>query len=191
MNKHVLIMFPLLAMLAGCDIMNTTNPPPADPGPTQLAPAPAYGSAGDPSYDLQFLQHAVADSKAVSQFSRVATDKATDARIKSFAARVVDEHRDLNEKMAYLAKSRGVDLPDRLSTADEQRLAKLKKLPAGRDFDQQYLSLVTRGYGVMADSFRDARRRAGDTEIRTFAVRHESVIRDLEQSARQLSGNHR
>lgn len=188
MNRPFLIMLPLLATFAGCDITNTTNPPPADPGPTQLTPAPAYGSAGDPSYDVQFLQHAVADSKAISQFSRVATDKATDARIKSFAARVVDEHRDLNEKMAYLAKARGVDLPDRLSTADEQRLAKLKKLPAGADFDQQYLALVVRGYGVMADSYRDARRRVGDTEIRSFVVRNESVVRDLEQSARQLSG---
>jgi putative membrane protein len=173
-------------MMAGCEVTDPGDSSPAPKGQSTLSDPDAVRTGdNEPEYDLKTLTRIRQDSRAVMSLSRVANEKATDPRVKDYVSRVMAEHRTLNERMDNLAKRRGVDVPD-LSDGEEKKVQQLRKQPAGLAFDKQYIAAVIREYGVMTSTMKDAARNVGDTDIRQFAVRNQSIVKDLEASARQL-----
>lgn len=183
MTKRLLVLS--LLIMAGCEVTDPGDASPAPRGQSSLNDEPVRAGDEDPSYDLKTLSRIRQDSKAIMSLSRVANEKATNPRVKDYVARVMAEHRTLNERMDNLGKRRGVDVPE-LSDAEQKQVQQLRKQPPGPAFDKQYIAAVLRKYGVMGNTMKDAARNVGDTDIRQFAVRNQSIVRDLEQSARQL-----
>lgn len=85
-----------------------------------------------------FLIAAYQDGLAEIQISRLALQKATDDDVKSFAQRMIDNHTQLNNAIAAVAKQKGVTLPDAPTPEQQDTAAQLAKF-SGTDFDKRYM----------------------------------------------------
>ena len=62
--------------------------------------------------DADFLKQAAQNGHAEVEASKLAQTKATQADVKSFASKMVEDHQKAHQELAQLAQSKGVKLPD-------------------------------------------------------------------------------
>jgi putative membrane protein len=121
------------------------------------------------SKDADFLKQAAQNGHAEMEASKLAQTKATQADVKSFAGKMVDDHQKAHQDLAKLASDKGVKLPE--SPSLMQR-AKLKMLSGadGEKFDKRYAE----SFGVKAHEdtvklFKNAAANAKDADVKAFA----------------------
>jgi len=95
-------------------------------------------AAEDSSPDASFYKKVAEAGMGEVDAGNLASEKATDSKIKDFAAMMVKDHTAANEKLKTLADSKGVKLPGGASVADKAEYAKLKVLK-GETFDKSYI----------------------------------------------------
>jgi predicted outer membrane protein len=100
-----------------------------------LAVAEEISSALDPAVFVTTLYRA---GLAEIRWSELALQKAADSRVKEFAQRMIDDHRQANDRLATLAQQNGVTLPTDLSPDQQAATDDLARF-SGADFDKTYL----------------------------------------------------
>ncbi len=100
------------------------------------APLAAYGA--DASPDSSFYKQAAEAGIAEVDAGNLATQKATDAKVKEFGAMMVKDHTAANDKLKALAATKSVTLPKRASVGQMATQTKLKAL-SGETFDKSYI----------------------------------------------------
>lgn len=123
--------------------------PSAAPVSAQAAPEPTTLRERAPLTDEQILAVITAANDAELAQARLARDKAKDAELRKFAARVVTEHEPLAKSQKQLLDKNALkpapnSVSDELSSEAASTLATLKKARAA-DFDSVYLDTHLRG----------------------------------------------
>jgi putative membrane protein len=90
--------------------------------------------------DRRFMIEAGKSGMYEVEAARLATDKAQDPAVKSYASMLVAEHSKANEELVQLANSRKVEL-SLLSHGERRKLEKLADAK-GRDFDRAFVREV-------------------------------------------------
>jgi predicted outer membrane protein len=85
-----------------------------------------------------FLATAYQDGLAEIQLAQLALQKATNADVKAFAQRMIDDHTQANSKIATLAQQSGLSLPTAPGT-EQQSIANALATFSGADFDEAYM----------------------------------------------------
>ncbi len=88
--------------------------------------------------DKSFYKDAAEAGLAEVSDGTLASEKATDPKLKDFGAMMVKDHSAANEKLAALAGSKGVTLPTSASGTEMATHEKLK-LESGDTFDKAYI----------------------------------------------------
>jgi putative membrane protein len=101
-----------------------------------LIPVLAWGADATP--DASFYKHLAEGGIAEVDAGNLAEEKATDPKVKEFAAMMVKDHSAANDKLKALADSKGVKLPTSASVTQMATEAKLKVL-SGKTFDDSYI----------------------------------------------------
>ncbi|WP_157991501.1 DUF4142 domain-containing protein [Caldimonas tepidiphila] len=138
--------------------------------------------------DAHFMRQAAHSGFAEVEGSRLAQQKASNPSVRSFADRMVLDHRRSNEELAKLAASKGVDVPKEPSPAQQARIKALGTLE-GAAFDRQYVDQM----GVMAHEnsislYRQASTNSQDPEVKAFATRMLPALNMHLDMAKQLQG---
>jgi putative membrane protein len=101
-----------------------------------LVPVLAWGADAPP--DASFYKHLAQGGIAEVDAGNLAGEKATDPKVKDFAAMMVKDHTAANGKLKTLADSKGITLPTSASVGQMATEAKLKVL-SGTTFDDSYI----------------------------------------------------
>src|SRR5512132_3382587 len=90
----------------------TETRPTTQSGSTQRA---AGGSAQLSSADQAFVKEAAMGGLMEVELGRLATEKASNAEVKQFAQRMVDDHGKANEQLSAVAQQKNVQVPSGLT----------------------------------------------------------------------------
>jgi len=126
--------------------------------------------------DAKFATAALAGGMTEVALSKLAQQKATDARIKNFAAMMVTDHGKAGQELESLARKLRIDLPNAL---DNDGQKKLKDLTAksGADFDKAYVSVMVSDHKDAAKLFEDGEKNCKDADLEKFAANTVVVIK--------------
>jgi putative membrane protein len=103
-----------------------------------LACAIPFAAHAADTPDKSFYKDAAEAGLAEVSDGTLASEKATDPKLKDFGAMMVKDHSAANEKLSALAGSKGVTLPTSASVAEMATHEKLK-LESGDTFDKAYI----------------------------------------------------
>lgn len=148
--------------------------------------------------DRKFIEEAAASGMFEVQAAQLASTRASDPNVKSFAGMLVDHHTKANQELAELAKAKGVELaaaPPRAMRRDVEKMGKKQ----GQEFDTDFVRTV----GIKAHEkdiklFEKAGKDLKDPELKSFASKtlptlqeHLAMAKKLPQSGGEQMGSRR
>lgn len=164
----------LQGCLLGGSVLLAQSPAPSPAGPGMEKKA-AGGS------DSFFVTEAARGNLSELQLASLAQQKTSDPEIKSFAARIVEDHTKASNELGELAKQKGIPLPSYPSTDQQNDFDRLKKL-SGAQFDQAYVELMLREHQKDVSAFKQEANVGQDAEVKQFAAKILPTLRGhLEQ----------
>jgi len=140
------------------------------------------------SADEKFIKEAAEGGMAEVQLGKLAATNASNAQVKQFGQRMVDDHSKANMQLMELARQKNVTLPSDSKGKHASEYDKLSKL-TGERFDKEYVHLMVDDHKKDVSEFKKASSSAKDADIRSFAMQtlptleqHLSTIERLSQS---------
>lgn len=165
-----------------------------DTGPPAAATSAANGASGASEStaslsraDREFLRRAARGDFAEIETGRLAQQQARGDSVKSFAARMVKDHSDVNDKLMTLAQNLSVTLPTAPSKADARQMEKLKGL-TGRAFDHAYAREMVQDHRIDIREYEREAKHGKNSDVRDFAQSTLPVLREHLSLAEQLPG---
>src|SRR5881275_924008 len=98
----------------------------------------ACSSAKD---STKFATNAAQGGMAEVEFGRLATQRAGDASVREFGARMVADHSRANSELKSIAAQKGIHLPTDMNSEQRSEMDKLSKM-SGPEFDKEYMSAM-------------------------------------------------
>lgn len=138
------------------------------------------------SADRKFIQTAAGSGMFEVQAAQLASSKATDAGVKSYASMLVDHHTAANNELTQLANKKGVELSAAPPRALRRDLEKLGKQD-GQELDRHFV----RNVGIKAHQtdiklFEKASKDAKDPEVKAFAAKTLPVLKEHLAQAQKM-----
>lgn len=154
------------------DTLNTMKDSVADPGKSTTKGLVMKTNRVDAKFAVD-----VADgSMAEIELGKLAQQKATNPQIKEFGAMMVSDHSIANDKMKYIAKSKGITLPKVMGNY-QQKLTREISDKSGKDFDKAYVTAMIKDHKEDIKTFEVALKELRDTTLRTFAANTLPVLK--------------
>ena len=116
-----------------------------------------------------FLQNASNGGLAEVELGKLAQQRGASKDVKSFGARMVEDHGKANKELAALAARKGVSFPTRIDRKDEALRDRLSKL-SGPAFDKAYMQAMTADHEHDVADFHKVAEASSDPDVREFAV---------------------
>src|SRR5439155_12293915 len=104
--------------------------------------------------DKDFVTDAGKGGKAEVELSQDAVSHATNASVKSFAQKLIDDHTKANDELASIATSKGVTIPSEIQGKMKEAKERLLKL-TGKSFDQAYVKQMVDDHTSTIKMFED------------------------------------
>ena len=148
------------------------------------------GSAGSsrtgPATELDFLREASMGGQMEVALGRLARDRAANAEVKQFGARMTDDHSRANAQLMTLAGSTGVNPPTSLDAEHQQIVDRLSGL-SGEAFDREYMTTMVKAHTKDVSNYERQAANAGNAEIARFARQALPTLRHHLEMARDLA----
>jgi putative membrane protein len=136
--------------------------------------------------DGAFVKKASSASMAEVKAGELALQKTNNARIKSFAQKMVEDHRKANKELEALAGRKGWPMP---KTVDEKCQRELDKLASAtaQDFDRTYAEGQLKAHEEAVKLFQAESEGGQDDSLKTWAGKTLPTLREHLQLAKDLS----
>ena len=161
-----------------------TRPPAQDPatrtGDTQSERAGATGA------DATFVKKAADGGMAEVALAKLAQEKASNAEVKSFAAKLEKDHSQANDELKQVASKKNITLPAEPSKAHKAQHDKLAKL-SGAEFDKAYVAAMVDDHQKDVREFSRVASGNSDAEVKAFASKTLPTLKDHLQHVQELS----
>jgi putative membrane protein len=148
-----------------------------------LSTSPAFAQANKaataarPGSDQAWVMNTAKGGMAEVELGKLAVDKASNADVKKFAQRMVDDHSKANDELKALAGTKGITLPagpDAAQKATHDRLAKL----SGPAFDRAYMQVMVQDHTKAVAGFKSESQAGKDADIKAFAAKTLPTVED-------------
>lgn len=118
---------------------------------------------------------------------RLASTRAQDPQLKSYAQRMVTEHTQNNQKLMSIAQSKGVTPPSQLDAKHQAMLDKLQRAQ-GSEFDQQFAQLMDKSHQEAVQKFERAQNQVKDTQLKSYISSTLPTLHEHHRMAQSLPG---
>jgi putative membrane protein len=125
----------------------------------------ACSSAKD---STKFATNAAQGGMAEVELGRLATQRAGDALVREFGARMVADHSRANAELKSIAAKKGIQLPADINSDQKSEMDKLAKM-SGPEFDKEYMSAMLKDHETDVKDFDTQSKEGNDAEIKAFA----------------------
>jgi putative membrane protein len=154
-----------------------------------IATAAGVASAADTGLsagDREFVNKAAQGNLMEVRAGKLASQRALDPAVKSFADRMVSDHTAANEKLKSLADGKQMPLADAVSPEEHDALGKLEGLN-GTEFDKAYSQMMVKDHTTDISEFEKALRKATDPDVKAYAEQTLPTLRHHLMLANRLS----
>jgi putative membrane protein len=117
--------------------------------------------------DAAFAAKAAAGGMTEIALSKVAAQQATSQKIKDFAGMMVTDHSAAGDKLAAIAKAKGIALPTSLDSDTQNMISDMSK-KTGKDFDKAYVDKMVKDHEATLDAFKKEQTMVKDTALKAF-----------------------
>lgn len=148
--------------MAGCALLVLT-------ANAQPKTAP-YQTANRMTMDNGFMTKAAQGGLAEVELGRLATTHASNAQVKQFGQRMVDDHSKVNNELRQIAAKDGVTLPTTINSKDQAEMDKLSSLN-GSDFDKAYMEDMVKDHRADIAEFKKEADSGADPSLKAFAAK--------------------
>ncbi|HJU45782.1 MAG TPA: DUF4142 domain-containing protein [Chitinophagaceae bacterium] len=135
--------------------------------------------------DSKFAVNAADIGMAEVEMGRTAEQKATNARVKSFASMMVMDHGKANDELKSAAMAKNITLPATVGEDHQEHLTKLSQ-KSGKDFDKEYMDMMVDGHKKAIDLFEKQANDGKDTDLKTWATNMLPSLRQHLDSAKAI-----
>ena len=133
--------------------------------------------------DRRFVTKAADGGQAELAMAQLAAQKASNAEVKSYAQKLVDDHSKVNDELKSIASQKNVKLDD---DDDHDRAYKRLNKKSGQEFDQEFVEHMIDEHEKDIKMFEKAAKDAKDADIRSFASKHVDHLREHLRQAESL-----
>jgi putative membrane protein len=130
-----------------------------------VLPLGAYAASGP---DATFYRHAAQRGISEVNLGNLALKKSDDLAVKGFAAQLVKEDMQANDKLRSVAASKNVKLPTKASMAEMATKTKLDVL-SGSTFDKSFVKDMVKDQERQLATYRMEARSGHDADAKEFA----------------------
>jgi len=170
--------------MSAAPVFAQTSYPQSQPKkPAAEKPAAAKGAAAN---DSTFVMNVARDGTAEVELGKLATEKASNAQVKQFGQRMVDDHGKANDELKTLAQNKNITLPTDLDAkhkATRDRLAKL----SGEAFDHAFMQEMVTDHRKAVNAFRIESKSGKDADVKAWAAK---TLPTLEEHLKQAQEAH-
>ena len=137
--------------------------------------------------DKSFIEKAAQGGMAEVEAGELAANKATNQEVRQFGMTMAKEHGAANQKLADLAKSKGIELPDSMG---EKHMETLEALQAtnGPRFDAKYMEEMVKKHEATVQLLKDEIASGQDAAVKAFAQEMLPTVESHLKEARRLTG---
>lgn len=133
--------------------------------------------------DRRFVTKAAEGGMAEIDVAKLATEKASNSEVKSFAQKLVDDHQMVATELEGIAAQKNVKLDD--DNDHDHTYKKLSK-KSGSDFDQEFVEHMIDEHEKDIKMFEKASEDAKDSDVKAFAAKHVDHLREHLKMAQDL-----
>ena len=166
-------------VVASTSFAQTSHPNPA----VGQAPTTVPGNLLD-QQDASFIKEAAAGGMAEVTLSKMA-EKSTNAEVKHFAEKMVQDHTAANTELTAIANQLGAEMPKTLDR-DHQKIHDQLEGIHGKPFDQQYMRVMVEDHQAVR-LFRQEANSGHDLRLKQFAQKTLPTIEEHQKMASDLS----
>lgn len=159
---------------------------PAPPAPTAKPDTQKSAAPGIAASDQAFVKEAAMGGMAEVDLGQLAASKASDADVKQFGQRMVDDHGKANDELKSWASSKNVMLPTELDAKHKAEHARLEKL-SGAAFDKAYMTSMVTDHNKDVAEFQRESKSAKDPELKAWITKTLPTLQDHQKSAKEIS----
>lgn len=116
-----------------------------------------------------FFETAASTNMFELQASKLAAERATDPKIKEFAAMMVEDHTKAAEELRALAKQKNVTLPQQMLDRHQLLYDDLLDEEPGEAFDEEYVDKMELTHKEAVSLFDEVARETDDAQVRQLA----------------------
>lgn len=172
-----------------------SNPPAPPSKPAVDRPKPTGagragvdgGQLGLAATDKAFVMEAAQGGMAEVELGRLATEKASNADVKQFGQRMVDDHGKANDELKGLAAQKNVTLPTELDAKHKATRDRLSKL-SGDAFDKAYMTDMVADHNKDVAAFARVSKTAKDADLKAWAGKTLPTLQEHQQMAKEVAG---
>jgi putative membrane protein len=136
--------------------------------------------------DRKFIQDAAESGMFEVQAAQLASSKATDPAVKSYASMLVDHHTSANNQLVQMANSKKVELPAAPSRSMRNAIEKLGKR-TGAEFDREFVREVgVKAHEKDIKNFQKASERVKDPQLKAWVDKTLPTLREHLAQAQKL-----
>jgi putative membrane protein len=133
--------------------------------------------------DSSFVKQAALDGMTEVELANVANEKSSSPEVKTFAARMIQDHEKANSDLAALAATQKIKLPTKLDVK-HKALVDMMKVRTGAGFDAAYAKHMSDDHGKAVELF-TKESRSQNAELAAFARK---TLPTLEEHKRMADG---
>lgn len=143
----------------------------------------AQQGAGKANNAQTFLTHAAQDGEAEIELGRMAQEKAADAKVKDFGARMQKDHGNANAELRAIAAKKRLTIPG----GPGPHAAMMKKLGSlqGAAFDSAYMRAMVDDHAKAVKEFEMATK-SPDADVKAFAEKTLPTLREHLRLAQEI-----
>jgi putative membrane protein len=140
--------------------------------------------------DHDFYTKAAAGGMEEVEMAKLAEQHAKSAQVKSFAEMMVKDHTAANEKLKSLAATKGVPLPEGLSTTQKASVATLK-MHSSTDFDDAYIKAQIDAHEDTVALLQKEIANGEDPDARAFASKMLPTVQQHLEKIKEISASNK
>ena len=126
--------------------------------------------AGYKAPDETFVSKVASAGMAEVELGKMAVEKASNAEVKKFAQRMVDDHSKANDELKTLAANKHMTLPDGPGPQHKAMVDRLSNA-SGAAFDRAYMQMMIADHRQALNDFRLAAKAAKDADVKGWAAK--------------------
>jgi putative membrane protein len=181
MGKRALAAALVLAATAGCSYFRD------DENDNRNGSTVSPDSGSMSTKDSGFARDAARDGQMEVEAGRLAMSKSTNADVRAFGQRMVNDHSSANVDLRRVASMKGMTLAEALSDDQRKMLDDLSRL-SGAEFDRRYVQMMVQDHRKAVQMFENEANNGQDTVLRDFAARTLPTLREHLNMAEDLAG---
>jgi putative membrane protein len=134
----------------------------------------------------QFVKKAAAGGLAEVKLSELAGERASDPKVKAFAAQMVTDHTQANNELKPIADANKIPVPTKLQGESEVAYKHLEKL-SGAKFDAAYVKVMVSDHDKTVSAFEDASSKVKNPDLKAFIDKTLPVLRQHKDHIHEIA----